>query len=109
MKNINIIKKNHEFQSIIGNKKFIKTKEFVIYFKNNNLNRFRYGISVGKKIGNAILRNKIKRQIRSMIYELLNEQKNKNYDVVLMARSMILNKNYKNNLEELRKSLLLIK
>ncbi|QHX37093.1 ribonuclease P protein component [Spiroplasma sp. BIUS-1] len=109
MKNINIIKKNHEFQSIIGNKRFIKTKGFVIYFKKNDLNRFRYGVSVGKKMGNAVLRNRVKRQVRSMIYELLNDQKEKSYDVVLMARIMILDKSYEENLEDLRKSLLLIK
>ncbi|WP_338985092.1 ribonuclease P protein component [Spiroplasma endosymbiont of Diplazon laetatorius] len=109
MKNINIIKRNHEFQSIIGNKRFIKTKGFVIYFKKNDLNRFRYGISVGKKMGNAVFRNKIKRQVRSMIYKLLEELKDKSYDVVLMARIMIVDRTFEENLEDLRKSLLLIK
>ena len=60
------IKKNEEFQKIIRQKKSIVHSKFVIYFRKND-EHLRIGISVSKKLGNAVVRNKIKRQIRMMI------------------------------------------
>ncbi|AGR41687.1 ribonuclease P protein component [Spiroplasma taiwanense] len=103
MKNKNIIKKNYEFQKIISARKSNKNKSYIVFFKKNEVKRLRYGISVGKKIGNAILRNKIKRQIRSMIYIILQESNDKNFDVVIIARQKFLNNSYDFNLIELQK------
>ena len=60
------ILKNTEFQKIKNNKNFIKGNSVVIYPVIKKLNHSRIGISVSKKIGNAVKRNKIKRQIRSI-------------------------------------------
>jgi len=38
-----------------------------------NQTHFRIGISVGKKIGNAVVRNRVKRKIRQAIFELDRE------------------------------------
>ena len=46
---------------------FQKNKSFIIYSIENNLPYDRYGVSVGKKLGNAVYRNKYKRKIRAII------------------------------------------
>ncbi|MDF2947401.1 MAG: ribonuclease protein component [Bacillales bacterium] len=80
------IKKNKEFQAILGNGKSFANRQFIVYYntipQNENI---RIGISVGKKIGKAHLRNKIKRYIR----EYFNKYKNKlpnNINIVVIAR-----------------------
>jgi len=99
-----IVKKNYEFEEIINSKNYQKNKYYSCYFvKNNNKNK--YGISVPKKIGNAVTRNKIKRQLKSII------DKNKiiipnSYDYVIIVKKEILNLNY---LEKEQKFLSLIK
>lgn len=67
MKKNNILKSNQEFNEIILNKVYRKNKYFVIYYRKNELQKARFGISVGKKIGKAVIRNKLKRQIRNII------------------------------------------
>ncbi|AOG61105.1 ribonuclease P (protein C5) [Spiroplasma helicoides] len=109
MKNENIIKKNHHFQKIICKKTFIKSRSFVVYLILNESNQFKYGISVGKKLGNAVIRNKVKRQIRNMIYELLPGLKSKKSHIVIMARNQFLNKDYSYNFNELSELLKTIK
>lgn len=43
----------------------VANRQFVVYTCNNKeIDHFRLGISVSKKLGNAVLRNKIKRAIR---------------------------------------------
>ena len=59
------IKKNSDFQTIYKKGKSVANRQFVVYTYNNNENEhFRLGISVSKKLGNAVTRNRIKRAIR---------------------------------------------
>ncbi|MBQ9181702.1 MAG: ribonuclease P protein component [Bacilli bacterium] len=67
MKKINILKNNYEYTSIIKSSKPIKYKYFIIYLKNEPTDYYKFGISIGKKIGNAVIRNKIKRQLKNII------------------------------------------
>lgn len=110
MKKINIIKENTEFNRIIKNNESYKYKDYIIYLeKNNNINIHKFGISVSKKIINAVGRNKLKRQIKNIIDK--NNYQN-NFNCIIILRKSILNKSYqemKNDLNECFKKLSIIK
>ncbi len=94
MKKINIVKKNEEFKKVLNNRKTIGNKYIVIYYKENELNRNRYGISVSKKIGNAVIRNKIKRQVKNIIDK--NENLFKKYqDYIIIMKKPFLDLTFK--------------
>ncbi len=69
MKKINILKDSKDFDRIINKYKSYKYKDYIIYLEKNTNDVYKFGLSVGKKIGNAVRRNKVKRQIRSIISE----------------------------------------
>ena len=84
MKKINIVKKNTEFNNIIkiGNKFY--NDIFYIYIVDNSYPYNRYGISVSKKVGNAVTRNLYKRRIKDIIDDA--DIKFSGKDVVLISR-----------------------
>lgn len=92
MKKINILKENREYTRIIKNCRYYKSKCFIIYVeKKNNEDRYKFGISVGKKIGNAVRRNKVKRQIKS----ILDKKNYKNgFNCIIIVRKEINEKEY---------------
>ena len=61
-----------------------RTEHFIVIFKENGLDTSRLGITVSKKIGNAVKRNKIKRLIREF-YRLHKDYFPKGYDIVIAA------------------------
>lgn len=67
MDKLHTVKKNREFSNIIHNGVFYKNKSYTIYYKDNDLDYYRFGISVSKKLGKAVDRNKYKRQLRFII------------------------------------------
>ncbi len=67
MRKLYIVKKEQDFEKIIKNGYCLKNKYYVIHGLENNLPYSRYGISVSKKLGNAVFRNKYKRKLRSII------------------------------------------
>ena len=78
------VKKSKDIEIILKNHKFSSSPYFTLYIKENHeTNHFRYAMSVGKKIGNAVVRNKIKRQIRAIVRTLLVLP---NYDVFIVVR-----------------------
>ena len=84
MRKLYIVKNTEDFSKIIKQGNYEKNQSFIIYYKLNELKYNRYGISVGKKLGNAVFRNKYKRKIRSIID---NEKKiyinKKDYIIIL--------------------------
>ncbi len=93
MKKINVVKSNEEFNLVMKKGKCIKNKYFVLYMMKNNLDKYRFGISVGKKVCNAVNRNKLKRQVRN----ILDYHKNlysKSKDYIIIVRKSSLNEEY---------------
>lgn len=80
-----IIKKNYHISEVIGKRNVNGNKYFTVYKAKNNLDHFRYAISIGRKYGNAVERNRIKRQIRHIIYQLTSEICS-NYDIVIIVK-----------------------
>lgn len=84
MKKINIVKKNTEFNNIMKIGKKYSSDIFYVYVVDNPYNFNRYGISVSKKVGNAVTRNKYKRRIKDIIDDIDINFKGKN--IVLISR-----------------------
>jgi ribonuclease P protein component len=80
------VKDNKEFQAIFKKGKSFANRQLVIYYmKKEEQAHFRIGLSVGKKIGNAVVRNRIKRYLRQAFHEMENEIKS-TYDFIVIAR-----------------------
>lgn len=84
MKRENRILKHQEFDEIIRSTPAIKSKSYVIHYRKNEQGKARIGISVSKKNGNAVIRNRIKRQIRAIIGETY--PLNASYDIIVIVR-----------------------
>ena len=89
------VKDTREFSSIMSYKRFYACPSFVIYVKPRKLDHARVGISVGKKMGNAVARNKVKRQVRSMVQDLYSFDEN--FDTIILVRVKYHEENYINN------------
>lgn len=81
------IKDNKSF-SLCYRSRFISCPFAVCYYRRNKLPYSRIGITVGKKIGNAVMRNRAKRIIRAA-YRLCEKDFPIGYDLVLVAREKI--------------------
>ena len=88
------LKKNEEFSKIISTNKSFSNSLYKIYYSEAGEKNSRVGISVSKKIGNAVVRNKVKRQIRMMLIECYDFRASK-YDLVIVVKASYLNKAYK--------------
>lgn len=80
------INENRDFMYLYRKGKCICADSVVIYFKKNRLNRLRLGITVTKKVGKAVVRNRIKRRLRE-IFGICAEQIPHCYDIVIVART----------------------
>ena len=99
MKKAYRVKKSSEIEKIIKQRKSAGNKYFVIYKnENHEQSHFRFAVSVNKKFGHAVSRNKIKRQVREIVSKL---------DIVNHVDIFIVVKNGANSLSfiEIKKSL----
>lgn len=94
MNKYNTVKKNSDFYNAIHSGFFVKNRSFVIYRFENNLDRYRFGISVSKKLGNAVCRNKCKRQLRSIIDKYKKCYQN-GVDYIIIIRNNFINLDFK--------------
>ncbi len=95
MKRYEMIKDKNDFNYIIKKGKFVKDKLFVIYYRDSEKdNHFtKFGIAIKKCIGNAVTRNRLKRQTRSIV-DKNKKMFQKNYDYIIMIREGCLNSSF---------------
>jgi len=86
MKNTVPLKKNSEFLRLYKKGKFYAGKNIVLYVMKNGLDIKRLGITVGKKFGKSVKRNRMKRLIREN-YKYYEEFIKNGYDLVFVART----------------------
>ena len=93
MRNSQSLKKNADFQNVYKCGKSFANKYLVMYVKENDLGFNRIGISVSKKVGNSVVRHRLKRLILES-YRLQEDIFNSGLDMVIIARSTAKDKTY---------------
>ncbi len=82
-KKLHSLKKRIDFLFVRKSGKSIKGKYFIINYLKSNKPEIKLGITVSKKIGNSVTRNYIKRIIRSINRNNLNEvPENLNFEII---------------------------
>ena len=80
------LKKTEDFKKVYDEKKSYATKNIVLYIlKNLEMESNRLGISVSKKVGNSVVRHKLKRLMREVFRKNL-DLINGGYDFVVVFR-----------------------
>ena len=111
MRKLYIVKNQRDFDRIIKEGRYRKNNSYVIYYEKNELPYDRFGISVGKRIGNAVNRNKHKRKLRAIIdnYKKLYVN-NRDYIIILRGSAkdreyQELNTDFLNLMDNIRKDI----
>jgi len=79
------LKNNRDFVNVYTSGKSYANRYLVIYTLKNNSDRNRLGISVSKKVGNSVVRHRLKRLIKES-YRLHEKMFNSGLDIVVIAR-----------------------
>lgn len=101
MKHTESLKKNADFQRLYREGRSFANRYLVMYVKENGSKVSHIGISVSKKVGNSVVRHRVKRLILES-YRLQEDIFNSGLDMVVIARSNAKDKSY----QEIEKALL---
>ena len=100
MKVINRIKDKQQFANVVKKGKTLKETPYIVHFAKNELSVCRVGLSVSKRIGNAVMRNRIKRQARAMCDSLIDYSSH-TFDIVIIIKPEFNNNSFEDNKNKL--------
>jgi len=97
MKKTRMLKKNYEFKHVLTKGKYYGDKNIEAFIIYNHLDVNMLGIAVSKKIGKAVIRNRIKRLIKEN-YRLLEKDIDTGYSLVILwkKKTNVENANFSN-------------
>ena len=87
------LKKKYQFNYVYRVGKSVGGKLMVLYYCPSKNVNVKVGISVSKKIGHAVVRNRSKRRIREAIYPYLSTLK-PNFNVIVIAKNAIVDASF---------------
>ena len=94
MKYFQTISNKNLIKQIFDNKNSYVMNIVVLYFMPNDLNMNRFLFITSKKIGNAVVRNKVRRRLKSIISDFCKDEKLVGMDCIIITRKPIVNFNF---------------
>jgi len=92
--------KNEQFQAVYRRGKSFANRLLVMYVLPNNCDIRRVGVAAGKKLGNAVMRNRVKRLLREA-YRLHQHEFVNGIDLILVGRRPLVQANLTQTVEAL--------
>ena len=87
--------KKEDFKKVLDKRQNVSRENLSTHYLKNEWSHCRVGISVSSKIGNSVVRHKVKRQVNSMLENILD--KNTPLDIVIIVRKKFLDNSYSEN------------
>lgn len=88
------LRKNRDFQAVYKKGRSFANKYLIIYILENDQDQNLLGISVSKKVGNSVVRHRVKR-IAKESYRLHENMLNSGFNIAVIARPMAKDADFK--------------
>jgi len=88
-----ILKKNKHFQAVYRHGKSFANRYMVLYVLKSRCEEGRVGFAAGKRLGNAVIRNRVKRLLREA-YRLNRHNIAVGVDLIIVGRQAVIDKGY---------------
>ena len=86
------LRKNSEFVATMKGKR-LSLDGLSLFYRQNSAGAFRVGITVSRKLANAVGRNRLRRQVRECIRQVLRDR-TAGYDLVFVARQGLVGRKF---------------
>ena len=96
------LRKNSDFQATMKGKR-LSIDGLSLFYRRNDSPNYRVGVSVSKKLANAVGRNRLRRQLRDCIGRVLGSHA-AGYDLVFIARKELIGKDFGAILQAVRRA-----
>ena len=94
------LRRRNDFDLAFRHGSLRHTKNFTVILRPNELQFSRLGVTVGKKVGNAVKRNRVKRYLREF-FRLHKHKLSLSHDVVIIAKKNAATLAYRDVREEI--------
>ena len=83
-----------EFKKVYKARKNFWNRNLILYIRRNGTKETRIGVSITRKVGNAVVRNKLKRRIKELNSKYIEDIKT-GYDIVIIPKKNAVDLSFK--------------
>lgn len=88
LKRINRLRKRYQFNYVYKSGEHYSSEHIVLYVTSSKTNNIKVGLAVTKKVGHAVVRNKVRRRLREIIKKQVPNLKQNN-NIIVVAKDNI--------------------
>ncbi len=104
LKRVNRLKKRYQFNYVYKSGEHFSSEHLVLYIASSKTKSIKVGFAVTKKVGHAVVRNKIRRRLREIVQKQLPSLK-QNYNIIVVAKESVAEASFEKLTLELTKLL----
>lgn len=104
-----MLSNSQQFRKVYDQGQRFHTSYFSAFTLKNDIGELRIGITVTRKIGNAVVRNRCKRRLREALRKLLNDPLDLAGDLVINAKSDLVKAEFTQIVDALAKTIIRVR